>query len=150
MQLLPYIYSTFAQYPFDGIRPIRPMQLVEGFIDRPGIEKGELHDTNNPYELAKKKDIKDQYMFGDNILVAPVFAGEISREVILPAGRWYDFYTGAFAGENEIIEVDAELDKIPLFVRDGGIIPMIHPMLHTPAIGEIYPLTIRYYGESDG
>ena len=49
MQLLPYIYSTFAQYHFDGIPPIRPMLLVEGFIYRPGIEKGELQDINNPY-----------------------------------------------------------------------------------------------------
>jgi alpha-D-xyloside xylohydrolase len=150
MQLLPYIYSTFAQYHFDGIPPIRPMQLVEGFIDNSEEEKGELDDTDNPYELAKKKDIKDQYMFGDNILVAPVFAGEISREVILPTGKWYDFYTGDFIGENEIIEIEAAIDKIPLFVRDGGIIPMIPPMLHTPQNGEILTLEVRHYGESEG
>ena len=121
MQMLPYIYSTFAEYHFEGIPPIRPMQLVEGFVDNEKSVKGKLDDTKNPYELAKKRDIKDQYMFGENILVAPVFAGEISRNVILPSGKWYDFYSGEYVGENEIIEVEAKLEEIPLFVRDGGI-----------------------------
>lgn len=150
MQMLPYIYSTFAEYHFEGIPPIRPMQLVEGFVDNEKSVKSKLDDTKNPYELAKKRDIKDQYMFGENILVAPVFAGQISRTVILPAGKWYDFYSGEYVGENEIIEVVAKLDEIPLFVRDGGIIPLIPPRLHTPKNGEILPLEVRHYGISEG
>jgi alpha-D-xyloside xylohydrolase len=53
-------------------------------------------------------------------------------------------------GENEIIEVKAKLEEIPLFVKDGGIIPMIPPRLHAPKNGELLPLEVRYYGTSEG
>ncbi len=150
MQLLPYIYSTFAVYHFNGTPPIRPMPLVEGFIAKEEITQGQLDDTMNPYILATKQDIKDQYMFGDNILVAPVFTGQKSREVILPKGKWYDFYTGKYVGESEIIHVEAKLEDIPLFVKDGGIIPMIQQRLHAPKSGEILALEVRHYGKSEG
>ncbi|MEM7375518.1 MAG: TIM-barrel domain-containing protein [Bacteroidota bacterium] len=130
MQLLPYIYSTFAAYHFDGIPPIRPLPLLEGF--------------------QSSKEIKDQYMFGDNLLVAPVFAGQTEREVILPAGKWYDFYSGELVGENEGILLDTRLDQIPLFVRDGGLIPMIPARLHAPSVKEMLPLEVRHYGEAPG
>ncbi len=150
MRLLPYIYSTFAQYHFEGFPPIRPMVMLEGFISDNNAVKGKLDDVNNPYELAKRKEIKDQYMFGDNILVAPMFAGQESRKVILPAGKWFDFYTGELAGENEIIEVSPGLTKIPLFVKDGGIIPLIPARLHAPGTDEKIPLEIRVYGKAKG
>ena len=114
------------------------------------IDKGKLDDVSNPYMLEIKKEIKDQYMFGDNILVAPVFKGQYKRKVLLPPGKWYDFYTGRYAGEDETIILDPVPEKIPLFVRDGGIIPMIPPVLHIPAPGEVYPLEIRHYGHSSG
>lgn len=150
MQLLPYIYSTFADYHFNGTPPIRPMQLVEGFVAKEEIVQGKLDDTKNPYNLATRSDIKDQYMFGDCILVAPIFAGQKSRDVILPKGKWFDFYTGDYIGENEIIQIKAVLEKIPLFVKDGGIIPMIQPRLHAPKKEEKLDLEIRHYGISEG
>lgn len=150
MQLLPYIYSTFAAYHYDGIPPIRPMPLVDDFVSKDEVIKGTFDDTANPYNLATKKDIKDQYMFGENILVAPLFTGQTSREVILPKGKWYNFYTGTYVGENEIISVQGKLDEIPLFVRDGGIIPMIPSQLHAPVAGEQIPLTVRHYGRLPG
>ena len=63
-------------------------------------------------------------MVGNSLLVAPLFEGEKERKVILPKGKWYDFYTGEFAGEGEIISVSPGLDKIPVYVKDGGIVPM--------------------------
>ena len=87
---------------------------------------------------------------GDCLLVAPMFAGESSREVYLPAGKWYDFYTGAFVGENQKISISPALDKIPLFVKDGGIIPMIPTRRQAPKAGEILQLEVRHYGESTG
>ena len=75
---------------------------------------------------------------------------QTSREVILPEGRWYDFYTGEYAGEREIIQVEIPLERIPLYVRDGGIIPMIPPVLHTPANGTVMQMEVRHYGESEG
>ena len=125
MQLLPYIYNCFAQYHFEGKPPFRSMQLVDGF----------------------RFSTKDQYMMGDQIIVAPMFAGEKTRTVYFPEGKWYDFYTGDFVGENQPLVITASLEKIPLFVRDGGIIPMVPPHFHAPAPGEKLALEIRHYGK---
>ncbi len=150
MQLLPYIYSTFAQYHFEGKPPFRAMNLVDGFQFNQTSSDGKLSSTDNPYAMRKRKDIKDQYMMGDNIIVAPMFAGEKTRKVYLPKGKWFDFYTGDLVGENEEINFTASLEKIPLFVRDGGIIPMTSPHLQAPKPGELLPLEIRHYGMANG
>jgi alpha-D-xyloside xylohydrolase len=126
------------------------MQLLEGFVVREETTPDREEANVDPYSRATRRDIKDQYMFGDNILVAPVFAGQTSREVILPEGKWYDFYSGEYAGEKEIITVEARLDEIPLFVRDGGIIPMIPPALHAPKSSTVTVMEVRHYGKSDG
>ncbi|MBT6837515.1 MAG: glycoside hydrolase family 31 protein [Bacteroidetes bacterium] len=150
MQLLPYIYSTFADYHFNGTPPIRPMQLTEEFYAQEEVKEGELDDTKNPYKLALKSDLKDQYMFGENIIVAPIFTGDTSRQIILPKGKWYDFYSGDYLGENEIIHIETKLEEIPLFVKDGGIIPMIKSGLHVPKKNEKIALELRYYGKAEG
>ena len=150
MELFPYLYSTFAQYYFEGKPPVRAMNLMEGFsFNRPATERL-LNSTANPYALALQEDIRDQFMLGDNLLVAPMFAGENKRKVLLPKGKWFDFYTGRYAGEEEIIEVTPVSDRIPLFVNDGAIIPMIPQVLHTPGKTERVPLEIRIYGNKPG
>jgi len=150
MRLLPYIYSTFADYHFNGTPPIRPMPLVDGFSVNEKIIEGELDGTKNPYKMATRKEILDQFMFGDNLLVAPLFVGQTSREVILPKGKWYDFYSGKFVGAGEVIQVTAKLSEIPLFVKNGGLIPLIPERLHSPKNGEKLDLEIRHYGTSEG
>ena len=122
MCLIPYLYTTFAHYAFDGIPPVRAMCL------EPGCEA----------------DPKDQFMVGESLLVAPLFAGETSRKVILPKGKWYDFYTGDFVGDGVTVSVEPGLDKIPVFVKDGGIIPMYEPMTTLPE-GPV-PVSVRHYG----
>ncbi|KAA9349455.1 glycoside hydrolase family 31 protein [Larkinella humicola] len=149
MQLLPYLYTTFAQYHFEGKPPVRAMPLVDGFAFDDKAIAGPLNSTENPYAMAVKKDIKDQFMVGDHLLVAPLFAGETSRKVILPPGKWYDFYTGKLAGEGEVIEITPGLTHIPVFVKEGGLIPMIPPVLHTPTENEKQPLTVRHYGKTE-
>ncbi|MBN8850796.1 MAG: ABC transporter substrate-binding protein [Sphingobacteriales bacterium 50-39] len=129
MQLIPYIYSTYAQYRWEGKPPFRAMSLVEG---------------------SGGEDQRDQYMMGDDVLVAPMFTGEKFRKVYLPAGKWYDFYTGELAGEHEIITITPGLDKIPLFVKDGGIIPMMPPRRQAPVPGQKVHLLIRHYGKANG
>ena len=150
MQLLPYLYTTFAAYHREGKPPFRAMQLVDGFVSQNVQERGQFDATQNPYQMAIRKDIKDQYMMGDAILVAPMFAGEKTRNVILPKGKWYDFYTGAFVGENQIIQIEPSLEKIPLFVRDGGIIPMVPIHRQAPKTGQKWPLEMRHYGKTTG
>jgi alpha-D-xyloside xylohydrolase len=82
---------------------------------------------------------------GDDVLVAPLFAGDTARRVVLPAGKWYDFYTGAYVGNSEVVSVRGQLDRIPLFVRDGGIVPLLAQP--APATSE---LEVRHYGEAEG
>lgn len=97
--LVPYLYTAFAQYHREGKPPVRPMCLVDG-----GQET-------------------DQYMIGDDLLAAPMFAGEKERKVRLPEGRWYDFKSGKYVGSNETIHIAPTLDDIPLFVRENAAIP---------------------------
>jgi alpha-glucosidase (family GH31 glycosyl hydrolase) len=146
MQMMPYWYSEFAKYHFEGTPPFRAMNLEEGFTNNVKKETVETNLEKNPYEEAVSKEVKDQYMAGENLLVAPMFTGQTSRKVILPKGKWYDFYTGGFAGDGEVISVTPGLDKIPVFVKDGGIIPMMKPRLHAPKAGEKVDIEIRYYG----
>ncbi|WP_439481684.1 TIM-barrel domain-containing protein [Cyclobacterium plantarum] len=149
MQMMPYWYSSFAEYHFEGMPPFRGMNLEPGFEEKIQVQHRNAIDLeSNPYEEALKKEIKDQYMAGPSLLVAPFFAGETSREVILPKGNWYDFYDGSYAGNGEIISITARLDQIPVFVKEGGIIPMMEPRLHAPAKGETFDLEIRHYGET--
>ncbi len=147
MQLIPYLYTSFADYAFYGTPPIKAMNLIPGFNASATTSAGALSSTDNPYAKAVKQEIKDQFMVGDNLLVAPLFAGEKNRKVILPKGKWFDFYTGKFAGEGEVITITPGLDIIPVYVRDGGIIPMTPPVL---TVGRSkLPLEIRYYGNKE-
>ena len=149
MQMIPYWYSEFAKYHFEGTPPFRGMVLEPGFKhELKSVASTDLEES--PYLEATLKEIKDQYMAGDNLLIAPLFAGQTTRKVILPKGKWYDFYTGAFAGDGEIITVTPGLDKIPVYVKDGAIIPMMPARLQAPKAGEKIDLEIRYYGEKPG
>ncbi|WP_343534414.1 TIM-barrel domain-containing protein [Pedobacter sp.] len=150
MQMMPYWYTEFAKYHFEGTPPFRAMNLEDGFNQEVKKEKTNLNLEENPYAEAVSKEIKDQYMAGEYLLVAPMFAGQVTRKVVLPKGKWYDFYTGEFAGEGTVITVTPGLDKIPVYVKDGGIIPMMPAMLHAPKSGEKIDLEIRYYGEKPG
>lgn len=149
MRMMPYWYSEFAKYHFEGTPVFRGMSLEPGYqLNTNSSVKNNLED--NPYLEAVSREVKDQYMAGEYLLVAPLFAGQTSRKVILPKGRWYDFYTGAFAGDGEVITVTPGLDKIPVYVKDGGVIPMMPPLLHAPKAGEKVDLEIRVYGERPG
>ena len=146
MQMLPYWYSEFAKYHFEGTPPFRGMSLEPGFkYEAKAVATTDLEES--PYLEATTKEIKDQYMAGEYLLVAPLFTGQTTRKVILPKGRWYDFYTGEFVGDGKIITVTPGLDKIPVYVKDGGIIPMMAARLQAPKLGEKVDLEIRYYGE---
>lgn len=69
---------------------------------------------------------------------------------MLTKGNWYDFYTGEYVGNGEKIIVTPGLDRIPVFVKDGAVIPMMEPMLHAPKSGQIVNMEIRHYGKANG
>ncbi len=125
-QLLPYIYTTFAECARSGMPIVRPL-FIHG---------------------ARFKNVDDQFMLGEHLLVAPVLEpGAESRAVLLPRGLWYDFWTGkrydgGDAGKE--ITVPAPLDTLPLFVRAGAVIPLWPVMQYT---GErpVDELTLRIF-----
>ncbi len=152
MQMMPYWYTEFARYHFDGIPPFRAINLEPGFNPEQSVNM-EVKSSNledNPYLEAISREIKDQYMAGEYLLVAPMFVGQKERTVVLPQGNWYDFYTGKYVGNGERITVSPGLERIPVFVKDGAVIPFMEAMLHAPKAGQKVNLEIRHYGKADG
>lgn len=144
MRLLPYIYTAFYNYNQKGIPPFRAMVLEDAYDTKELLIGGELDGVDNPYAEKKRIETTDQYMMGPSILVAPVFTGQKERKVILPEGNWYDFYTGVYIGNGETIIIETKLEQIPLFVKDGAIVPMLS------SVDDEYTdnpsLEIRHYG----
>lgn len=147
MQLIPYLYTSYADYAFYGTPPIRSMNLEPGFNAPSSGSEKIIDSPENLYHKAINSEIKDQFMVGDALLVAPLFAGQSARSVILPQGKWYDFYTGKYVGEGELITVTPGLDIIPVFVKDGGIIPMMP--LESQIKDSKSPVEIRFYGHKE-
>jgi alpha-D-xyloside xylohydrolase len=106
VQLFPYLYNAVHEAVNTGVPVIRPMALA--FQDDREARK-------NTY----------QFMFGDDILVAPIYQQANHRTVYLPAGEWIDYWSGEKINGKKYIEVEALLDKIPLYVRAGSIIPLL-------------------------
>jgi len=106
-RLLPYIYSEAWQVSKNGSTLMRP--LVMDF-------KEDTAAVGKAY----------QYMFGKSILVAPIIEAGVSEwNVYLPqCSGWYDFWTGKRFNGGQTLKTDASLDKIPLFVKAGSIVPM--------------------------
>ena len=155
IRLLPYLYTAFARYHFDGTPPFRALALVDGFDTDTGARGSVAASASDggppPRPALPPRDVRDEYMMGESLLVAPMFAGQHSRAVVLPDGRWYDFYTGAYVGDGGTIMVAPGLEHIPLFVRDGGIVPLLAGTpRQIPAPGEQPDLEVRHYGEAGG
>jgi len=87
----------------------------------------------------------DEYLFGPAILVSPVTTeGATSRTVYLPQATWYDFWTGDKQEGGKRIQADAPLEKMPLFVRAGSIIPM-GPAMEWTTEKPADPIEVRVY-----
>lgn len=140
-RLLPYLYTAMQEATESGIPPMRPLIFAY-----PG--DAAIAGSDN------------EFLFGNDLLVAPVLQpGATMRTVRLPAGRWYDFWTNEpYAGGREVT-VPAPLNRIPLFVREGAILPTRQVVQHTgeapidPLTFTVYPAafqsTATYY-EDDG
>jgi alpha-glucosidase (family GH31 glycosyl hydrolase) len=151
MRLLPYIYSAFAKYHQDGTPPFRAMPLVTNAQAETGSASAQKVDTvDAAYGGNKKKEWDDQFMVGDSLLVAPLFAGEKERDVYLPQGRWYGLESGEVYEGGSVVRVAPGLEQIPVFVRDGAVIPMMPWRAHAPSRGEQVPLILCHFGEAAG
>lgn len=131
MSLLPYLYSAFAEYSRTGKPPIRALVL-----DYP--------------EDMKARMVDDEYLFGDSMLVCPLtYEDGTSRKVYLPQGRWYNFFTGEAVEGGRTMEIQAAYDEIPVFVKDGAMIPVAKPVLHIDK-DTVFEMTVKIFGEADG
>ena len=95
---------------------------------RPVIRHLFLHYPDDP----KVYDIEDEFLVGDRILVAPVMEeNEDSRKVYLPKGSWIDFWTGERLDGGARYTIDTPPDHIPVFVKEGTILPMFDTEIDT-------------------
>ena len=101
-------------------------------------------------EDYEARGIDDQYFFGRDLLVCPLTLEDgDSREVYLPAGLWYGFFDGQPYEGGRRFSVQAKEEEIPVFVRDGAIVPMAEPVLCVRE-DTVFEMTIRSYGRKEG
>jgi len=87
----------------------------------------------------------DEARPGESLLVAPVVGNALEREVYLPEGEWYSYWSGQRHDGKQSIKVAAPLEQIPIFVKSGTLLPLAQPTLHT-AHPASYWLTAQVYG----
>ncbi|MDR2079159.1 MAG: DUF5110 domain-containing protein [Treponema sp.] len=126
MALIPWLYSAFWRYHLEGLPPVRALAL----------------DYQNDVCTCS---IDDEYMFGDSLLVAPVFRGEKSRKIFLPPGEWYDFWTYKCLDGGQALVYETPIDIIPVFVKSGSIIPLAEPV-HYVGEDTVFRLTAYCFG----
>jgi alpha-D-xyloside xylohydrolase len=94
--------------------------------------------------------VRDQYLFGPAFMVCPVTtAGATTRSVYLPKAEWYDFWTGAVVEGGKTADAAAPIDKLPLYVRAGSIIPM-GPEMEYAMERSADTIELRVYPGADG
>lgn len=105
---MPYILRTAQACAREGLPFLRPLWL---------------HNPEDPAVWA----IQDQYWFGDDVMVAPVFGGDgAQRDVYLPAGRWTHFFTGESYSGQRWLRLASALEEFPLFVRENSQLGLLN------------------------
>ncbi len=124
-RLLPYLWTEALDCTRTSLPMVRALLLAH---------------PDDPVACA----VDDAYLFGRDLLVAPVLDEGTSRSVYLPRGEWVDLWSDEVLAGGRFVEVDAPLARIPVFVRAGAILPLGPVQQHT---GErpLDPLTIRLY-----
>jgi alpha-glucosidase (family GH31 glycosyl hydrolase) len=129
-RLLPYLYSAVRECSVTGMPVMRALWL---------------HYPDDPRAVA----CGDEYLFGKNLLVAPVVEkGAATRQVYLPNGSWYDFWTNELIKGGREISREVDLEIIPLYVRAGSILPLGPVKQYTTEAVE-QPLCILIYPGAD-
>jgi len=107
-EMLPFFYNEFHKSTESGLPIMRPMFL-------------NYQDDDECYS----ENAEHQFMIGDNLLVAPVL-NETStfKKLYLPEAKWFDWHTGKIYKGKQWIIVEAPIDQIPLFIKEGAFIPM--------------------------
>ena len=106
-RLLPYIYAAFNESAISGLPVARSLAINYTFDEKVYWWK-----------------YQNEYLFGDNLLVAPVSCNQQAASVYLPQGGWYRLSSGEYYKGNSEVVVNAPLNDLPVFVKASGIIPM--------------------------
>jgi len=106
MSLFPYRYRAALESARTGLPMMRALVLID-------------QDARDAREAA------DEYYFGPDLLVAPVLSPVTERALYLPQGSWIDYWSGRRVAGCQTIAAEAPLDRIPLFVREGTVLPKI-------------------------
>lgn len=114
-QLMPYIYGSSQKCVAESLPLARP--LVVEYQQDPTVY-----------------NIGDEYLFGDSLLVAPIFTEENSRRIYLPVGEWTDWWTGERIAGSQWILREVDVETMPLYIREGGLIPLGPVMDYVDAI----------------
>ncbi len=126
-RLIPYIYSSALQCVAESLPMFRA--LVVDYQDDPAVAI-----------------IDDQYLFGEAMLVAPILNEDNERDIYLPEGVWTDFWDHRQYRGKQWIHYQAGLDKLPIFIKPGAIIPM-GPVMNYIDEKECDPITLDLYPE---
>jgi alpha-glucosidase (family GH31 glycosyl hydrolase) len=129
-RMLPYLYSAVREGAATGMPVMRALWL---------------HYPDDPKALV----CGDQYLWGENLLVAPVVEkGAQARRVYLPRAGWYDFWTGERVEGGREINREVDLQTIPVYVREGSILPL-GPVKQYAAEKVDEPMTLAVYPGKD-
>lgn len=107
--MVPYIYTMARKMYETGVSLCRPM-----YYDYP--------------EQEEAYDFRNQYMFGDNMMIAPITTpmkdGYSEVKIWLPEGQWYEYPSGRLLQGDQIVTRNFKLDEYPIYMKSGAIIPM--------------------------
>ncbi len=125
-QLLPYLYTAFWDYTERGVPLIKSLVMFD------------QEDVNTHYRI-------DEFIFGDSILACPVLEPNArGRRMYVPRGKWYNYWTDEMVTGGKEMWVDADIDSMPVFIKEGAIIPKYPVQQH---VGEkkIEEVTLEVY-----
>ena len=128
MSFIPYIYTSFANYYLKGEPVFRALVV----------------DWPNDLEV---RNIENQYMVGDNLMFAPLIAGQTEREVYLPEGEWINFFTEKkYSGKQKYI-FKAGVKDMLLFVKNNTLLPIAEPLTNIKQ-DTCFKINVKVYGDN--
>lgn len=130
-QLMPYTYTLAWEARDTGLPLMRAMWL---------------HYPDD----ERMRGLGSQFMWGRDLLVAPVFTkGATSRDVHLPEGEWYDWWTNSVVAGGQRVTRQVDLATMPIYVRAGAIVP-VDPIRQYAGEPVKEPTTLKVYRGADG
>lgn len=124
--LLPYLYTMFYDYVTKGIPLLKPLVYYD------------QEDAQTHYRT-------DEFIFGDKIFVCPILEpNSKGRRMYLARGRWYSYWDHTVIAGGRELWVDADIDTIPIYVKEGSIIPR-YPVQQYVGEKKIEELTLEAY-----